>query len=400
MPIPEALAFAKQIAEALEAAHQKGVIHRDLKPANIKVAFEGTVKVLDFGLAKSVSDEAAVIDFSQSPTVTGTGDKVIMGTPGYMSPEQARGQRVDRRTDIWSFGCVLYESLTRRSAFTGKTVPDTIAKILEGQPAPVRQLRRDVPGDVERLVMRCLEKNADARYASAAELLTDIAKCERRLASPAKALVTAAKRPLVAISIGVVVIAIAILTWFWIKRADEIRRARNESVRQIEMYAEAGDWEAAYNLARNVQRVIPNDAQLADLWPRFSWLITIPSDPPGAKVFRRPYSAGEDAWEELGTTPLERVHFPFGYSVVRFELPGHTPLIRALGFTTEGSQQLMRLSPFKLNTNESLPPDKVRVPARPPESLAPDEANEFHDFFLGRYEVTTGNIRNLSRGRV
>ena len=123
IPLDEALPIAKQIAEALEAAHEAGVIHRDLKPANIKVREDGTVKVLDFGLAKALAGEASSPDLSQSPTMTaamgGTREGVILGTAAYMSPEQARGKPLDKRTDIWSFGCVLFEMLTGRVPFQG-----------------------------------------------------------------------------------------------------------------------------------------------------------------------------------------------------------------------------------------------------------------------------------------
>ena len=129
LPIQEALTVARQIAEALEAAHEKGIIHRDLKPANIKITPDGTVKVLDFGLAKVFAREGSGNDSSQTPAITikETREGVIAGTAAYMSPEQARGKAVDKRTDIWAFGCVLYEMLTARPAFRGETVSDTIA---------------------------------------------------------------------------------------------------------------------------------------------------------------------------------------------------------------------------------------------------------------------------------
>jgi serine/threonine-protein kinase len=122
--VDECLGIFRQIAEGLEAAHEKGIIHRDLKPANVIVTSEGRVKVLDFGLAKAVGEEAPSSDLSKSPTLTREGTElgVILGTASYMSPEQARGKTLDRRTDIWSFGCVLYEALTGRKAFSGETV--------------------------------------------------------------------------------------------------------------------------------------------------------------------------------------------------------------------------------------------------------------------------------------
>ena len=136
IPLEEALPIARQITEALEAAHDQGIIHRDLKPANIKIRPDGTVKVLDFGLAKAF-EPAGAIDASQSPTITSpamTRLGVILGTAVYMSPEQARGKPVDKRTDIWAFGCVLCEMLTGRAVFAGDTVSDTIAAVLEREP--------------------------------------------------------------------------------------------------------------------------------------------------------------------------------------------------------------------------------------------------------------------------
>src|SRR5512136_2725680 len=132
IPLDETLDICRQIAEGLEAAHHKGIIHRDLKPANVKVTPEGKVKILDFGLAKAFQGESSAPDVSKSPTLTEamTRDGVILGTAAYMSPEQAKGKPVDRRTDIWGFGCILFECLAGKRAFTGEALSEILASIL------------------------------------------------------------------------------------------------------------------------------------------------------------------------------------------------------------------------------------------------------------------------------
>ena len=164
LSVSEALPIARQIAEALEAAHEHGIIHRDLKPANIKVRPDGTVKVLDFGLAKAL-DPAPTSDLSQSPTITTPAETrmgVILGTAAYMSPEQAKGKPVDKRTDIWAFGCVLYEMLTGTRAFKGDEVSDVLARILEREP-DFNALPPTTPPAIRRLLRRSLEKDRTRR---------------------------------------------------------------------------------------------------------------------------------------------------------------------------------------------------------------------------------------------
>src|SRR6185503_2162071 len=165
LPINQALPIAKQIAEALETAHERGIIHRDLKPANIVLTPDGAAKVLDFGLAKVLSDSIApsVSELTHSPTMLGpTRDGVLLGTAPYMSPEQTRGKAVDRRTDVWAFGCVLYELLTGRRAFGGETPSDAIAAILEREPDWTK-LPPSTPPAIRRLLRRCLEKDPKRR---------------------------------------------------------------------------------------------------------------------------------------------------------------------------------------------------------------------------------------------
>src|SRR6266567_2588816 len=159
LPLAEALTFARQIADALEAAHRSGIIHRDLKPSNIKITPDGLVKVLDFGIAKALAAEAPIGAAAESPTLTGTMLGAILGTAAYMSPEQARGQAVDKRTDIWAFGCVLLEMLTGSSTFGRATVTDTVAAVVTAEPE-WKLLRADTPASIRRLLARCLQKDA------------------------------------------------------------------------------------------------------------------------------------------------------------------------------------------------------------------------------------------------
>jgi serine/threonine-protein kinase len=190
IPLEDALTIARQIAEALEAAHDRGIVHRDLKPGNIKVAPDGKVKILDFGLAKSLDSVSGSAQFSDSPTasVAATQAGLLLGTPGYMSPEQGKGKPADTRSDIWAFGAVLYEMLTGRVAFEGETAVEILGGVMKGEP-DWTALPPDTPPLIHSLLRRCLQKDRNRRIHHIADARLDV---EEALSHPATSLHPAA----------------------------------------------------------------------------------------------------------------------------------------------------------------------------------------------------------------
>ena len=223
VPLDEALPIVRAIADALQAAHDHGIIHRDLKPANVKVRQNGTVKVLDFGLAKALEPTGAASGMPQSPTITSpamTRIGVILGTAAYMSPEQARGKPADRRADIWAFGVTLFEMLTGRQLFDGETVSDTLASVLKNEP-DWNLLPPDTPPAIRRLLRRCLAKDPQRRLSSAADATIEI---DEALGAPSAEMPVRRERPrwlypafVVAVLVGAFLAALA--TWLVMRPA-------------------------------------------------------------------------------------------------------------------------------------------------------------------------------------
>jgi TolB-like protein/lipoprotein NlpI len=180
LPPADALDIAAQIASALRAAHEAGIVHRDVKPENVMLRPDGYVKVLDFGIAKLAPRRTAEGNGHDTSTVRTT-PGLIMGTDRYMSPEQARGQEVDARADVWSLGCVLYEMLSGGPPFTGETASDVVAAVLKTEPTPLAQVAPGMPGELQRIVRKCLEKDREERYPTAKDLLVDLRRLQKRL---------------------------------------------------------------------------------------------------------------------------------------------------------------------------------------------------------------------------
>ena len=219
IPIDEALRIAKQICEALEYAHERGIVHRDLKPANVKVTNDDAVKVLDFGLAKAIEGDASSMDIANSPTMSrlATMQGVLLGTAAYMSPEQARGKVVDRRADIWAFGCVLYEMLTGKMVFGGGAVTDTLAAVLRAEP-DWSQLPAGTPTRVRVLLQRCLQKDAKQRLQAIGDARISLDEVlsgapEPTPAGTAQAALPLWRRALPWALLGGAAITIALLVW-------------------------------------------------------------------------------------------------------------------------------------------------------------------------------------------
>ena len=321
MPVLEALAVGRQLANGLGRAHELGIVHRDVKPSNIFLTTDGTVKVLDFGVAKLVDETHLEI------TRAGT----TIGTVGYMSPEQVRGEPADARADVWAIGVTLYEMLTGARAFDGSNTHLILNAIEVREPAPLEQVRPDVPADVAAVVRRALQKDPAQRYAGARAMAEALDAIEARLRGSAagRSALPPLRRPAVAIPLAALVLALVTATgWLWY-RTNRSSWARNEALPAIAKLAAERRYDEAVALAERAEPYLSGDPQLQQLWADIAVTIRIESNPAGAQIEFRPYADRTGAWRILGTTPLDSARIARGAWRWRFSAPGADTIERA-----------------------------------------------------------------------
>ncbi len=385
LPVSDVLSIATQMATALEAAHAAGIVHRDIKPANVMAADSGQIKVLDFGVSKVLHATG-----ENAPTTTGTAATAagqMVGTLAYMSPEQLQGRPIDARSDIFSFGAVLYELLTGRQAFGGDGSLAVVSAILTRTPPPIAAHRPDVPADLAALVEACLARDRAARP-SAREVVDRLARIRDRLAPRPVPVWSMLRRPVVLMPVAILILVVAAGGWMWWRANARVRWARGVAVPQIERLMAQDDYDGAFRIAREAIAVLPDDPYVRQLWLDTTFLVTIESEPLGADVAVKGYLANDAEWVPIGQTPLDHVRVPYAHVRVRLTKPGFTPIEASLGS--------LRFK-YTLDPEGAAPPGMVRAHAGP--AVVAGTTVTVDDFWIDRFEVTNQEFKTfIDRG--
>ncbi len=324
LTVKEATFICLQIAEAVEDAHEHGVIHRDLKPANVMLTLKGRVKVLDFGLAKLFAPDGR----DATVTLMQTGE--LIGTPRYMSPEQIAGSAADQRSDLWSLGVIYYECLTGKTPFQRENTFATLHAISSDDFPPARQVRADTPSPADKIIRRALQKDPAARYQSAAELRNATAQLLESLTVAPNSGRSTVRLPRSLMMAAAAVLLILIGLGGWLARRSAHRQwVREEAIPQIASLIGQKRPLAAFLLLHKAQGYIPGDPQLTQIANENTQPLTITSSPAGATVEIKDYSAPDAPWYNLGTTPLTNVTVPKGYFRWMVSAPGQRPFLSA-----------------------------------------------------------------------
>ena len=381
MPLAQFFDIARQTTSALAAAHQAGIIHRDIKPGNIMLTQSGTVKVVDFGLARLTVPEPEVgVDTPTAQWVEpATKPGSIIGTIGYMSPEQVEGRRADSRSDVFSLGVVFYVLLTGREPFAASTPLLTIASILRDEPPPVSALRNDLPAGLSALIQKCLARNPDDRFRSAAELHHALGPFQSTESGGG-----AKKRVWPGIAAALLLVAAVATSVFWWRRDSRVKWARNVAPAEIERLMDE-DPVAAFLVARRAKAIAPDDTQVAQAWTNLVLPVTIITEPPEVDVEIRSYKTPDGPWVSLGRTPLKNIGVPFQAVALRLKRQGY--------ITRELAPDLELTSSFRMHRETEVP--RGMVPVAGGEAVFLDRTVTLPEFFIDRYEVTNAEFKRF-----